>query len=95
MTEISLDRDGAELILDKLEEAADAIDSPLQSLPAMPDGGIASSLIALITRTGAEATGVVAASYHSFHAVAVDVLDDMGLTEQDIAKELRDFEAGF
>lgn len=95
MTEISLDRDGAEHILDKLEDSATAIDGPLQELPAMPDGGIASTLIALITRTGVEAAGVVAASYHSFHAVAIDVLDDMSLTEQDIAKELRDFEAGF
>lgn len=95
MTEISLDRDGAELILKKLEETASAIDGPLQALPAMPDGGLASSLIALITRTGAEAAGVVASSYHAFHAVATDVLDDMSLTEQDIAEELREFEAGF
>lgn len=95
MTEISLDRDGAEHVLKKLEDTATAIDGPIQALPAMPDGGLASSLIALITRTGAEAAGVVAASYHSFHAVATDVLDDMSLTEQDIAKELSDFEAGF
>lgn len=95
MTEISLDREGAEHILSKLEEAASGLDSPLQSIPAMPDGGMASSLIALITRTGVEAAGVVAASYHSFHTVAIDVLDDMSLTEQDIATELRDFEAGF
>lgn len=95
MNEISLDREGAEHQLKKIEDAATGIDDVLKNLPEAPDGGLASAIMSLITQTGVEASGIVAATYHSFHAVTTEVLDDMTLNEQGIAQEIREFEAGF
>ncbi|GAA1318468.1 hypothetical protein ACFSWE_07315 [Leucobacter albus] len=92
MTEIYVDRDGMERRLGTVLERVDAADRALGKMPAAPDGGIATSLIAFIAGAGAEAAVISADLARLLSAVTIDVVDDMAATDSQIAAELRDME---
>lgn len=94
MNEIYVDRAGMELRLNTLVERVDAVDAALRKMPAMPDGGIASSMISFIAGAGAEAAGLGANTARLLGAVASDVVDDLTATDTRIAEELREMEKG-
>lgn len=92
MSEIYLDRTGMELRLNTVVDRIDEVDAALGKMPAVPDGGIASSMMAFIASAGAEAAGLAANTARLLSAVAMDVLEDMSATDTRIAQELREME---
>lgn len=92
MSEIYVDRPGMELRLNTVLERVDAVDAAVGKMPAAPDGGIASSLIAFIGGAGAEATVLAADTARLLSAVALDVVEDLSATDSRIAEELREME---
>lgn len=91
VTEISVDRVMMDLLLDRLIEKTDALDSSLSRLPAAPDGGIASALITFLTTASTEASGLVADGNRALDAVARDVLDNFAINDASGADELQEF----
>lgn len=92
MTDIYVDREGLEIRLQEVVARIDESDASLADLPPTPDGGIASSLIALIASAGAEAAGVANDATRALAAITTDVLNDLTLTNEEMAEEIRDIE---
>ncbi|MEV8264587.1 hypothetical protein [Microbacterium sp. NPDC077057] len=92
MTDIYMDRDGMELRLKEVVARVDESDSALGEFPPAPDAGIATSIIALIASAGAEAAGVANDATRALSAITHDVLNDMTLSNEEMADEIRDIE---
>ena len=91
MTEISVAREAVAEELAGLLDVVDEVDRAIGDRPAAADGGIASALIGLIASAGADAAGTSADTPRALVAVALDVLDDFALTDEQVAEQLRDF----
>ncbi|UTT52701.1 hypothetical protein [Microbacterium maritypicum] len=92
MTDIYMDRDGMELRLKEVVASVDESDTKLGEFPSTPDAGIATSIIALMASAGAEAAGVANDATRALSAVTHDVLNDLTLSNEEIADEIRDIE---
>lgn len=92
MTDIYVDRDGMEIRLTEVVTRVDDSDAVLAELPPAPDAGIATSIIALIASAGAEAAGVANDATRALSAITSDVLNDMTLTNEEMAEEIREIE---
>lgn len=92
MTDIYVDRDGMEIRLREVVARIDESDATLADLPPAPDAGIATSIIALVASAGAEAAGVANDATRALSAITNDVLNDMTLTNEEMAEEIRDIE---
>ena len=81
---IYIDRDNIEKRIGELVKQVDEVDSALTVMPSVPDGGAASSMIALITASAAEAAGFFADSNRALGAITIDVMKDASLKEAEI-----------
>lgn len=90
MTEIRVDREEMDALLDDHIHEAEAIEAKAKTIPSAPDGGIATSLIAYITAAGAEASMLLAGSHRLIEAVARHVLDDLQANEELAESEIND-----
>lgn len=87
--DILIARDGMEMRLNAVLEYVTEVDQALGTMPAAPNGGTASSMIALIASAAAEASGLAADIVRLLSAITIDVMDDLLATDVDIAEELR------
>lgn len=92
MSDIYVDRVGMELRLREVIARIDDSDASLSALPSAPDAGIATSMIALIASAGAEAAGVANDAARALTAITNDVLEDMTLSNDAIAEQIRDIQ---
>jgi hypothetical protein len=88
MSRISVDRYNMDRRLRDLVDRTDDMDRELGRTPNVPDGGIASASIALITSAASEAVGLAADSIRALSAITHDVLSDQALTEQKITESI-------
>ena len=91
MSEISIDPSGVTTILTTQLEATDALDQTLSAMPAAPNGGLASELIAFLTSAAAEAAALAADSTRGVSAIAADIVEDLDLTDAEATEMINDF----
>ena len=92
MTEITVGLENLEISFRRVIPLVDDIDSALGTMPAAPDGGVASELIGFTMAAAAEAGGVTADSFRALIAVARDVLVSFADNDAEAAAELREIE---
>jgi hypothetical protein len=94
MSEISVDQYGMERLLRAQNDAIDEIKKALDAMPGAVDGGMASAMIGLLMTNAAEVASVVAGPHRALVAIAADVLDDLGTTEQQVQDDIDQFRGG-
>lgn len=90
MTEIMIDRAVMAQRLAEVLARVDTLDGTLGARPTAPQAGIAAAMIGVIAAAGAEAAGVMADAERALAAIAVDVLDDLSLTDAEVGEVIQD-----
>lgn len=88
MSEILVDQPGMGGLLMAQNDSADDIHAALSAMPNAVDGGAASALMGLLVTSAAEIAGSVAQAHRSLTAVAADVLNDLGRTDDQIRDDV-------
>jgi hypothetical protein len=90
MTDIMIERGAMEERLDEHLGFIDEADRALAARPSAPDGGIASEMIGFIARVGGEAAGLAADTHRALTAIALDVINDLALTDEQVGEQFLD-----
>lgn len=95
MTEISVAREVLEERFTQLEQRVDDLDRELNSHPGPVDGGAAMEYISVFFQLAMEGAGNLADTHRALTAVARDVIDEIGQTDDEAAAILQDMAREF
>jgi len=90
MTDIAVAREVLEERFGKIEQLVDNLDGVLNGFPGPVDGGAAMDYIGVYFRTAIEGLGNLADTHRALTAVARDVINELGQTDENAASTLSD-----
>ena len=95
MTDIAVAHEVLEERFGKIEDLVDSLDGVLNGHPGPVDGGAAMEYIGVYFQTAVEGLGNLADTHRALIAVARDVIDELGQTDENAAATLSEMSAEF